>query len=98
MELASYCCNGPKARSTPGKRGYRKSGYYNFVDRLVIFMQLVLGVAAIVASRIPGTITYRRSTKPFPNQRLARFLFFAMGVGFVLGGMISLLIDLYFRR
>jgi hypothetical protein len=94
-----------KFRDTPYLRcsqclinAYRKSGYYNFVDRLVIFMQLVLGVAAIVASRIPGTITYRRSTKPFPNQRLARFLFFAMGVGFVLGGMISLLIDLYFRR
>src|SRR5215510_4102352 len=38
------------------------------------------------------------STKPFPNQRLARLVFLVMGVGFVLGGIVSLLIDLYFRR
>jgi len=68
------------------------------VDRLATFLWLALGAAAIVASFTDRTITYRFSTKAFPNQRLARIGFLVVGIGFFLGGLISLCIDWHFRR
>ena len=68
------------------------------VDRLATFLWLALGAAAIVASFTGTTITYRFSTKPFPDQRLARIGFLVIGIGFLLGGLISLWIDWHFRR
>lgn len=37
--------------------------------------------------------TYHRSTKPFPNQCLARVVFYAGGIVLTLGGLWGLWID-----
>jgi hypothetical protein len=37
--------------------------------------------------------TYYRSTKPFPNQRFARVVFYIVGIVLVLGGLWDLRID-----
>jgi hypothetical protein len=68
------------------------------VDKLATFIWLALGAAAIAASFTNRTITYRFSSKPVPNPRLARLGFLVIGVGFFLGGLVSLWIDWHFRR
>jgi uncharacterized membrane protein YfcA len=68
------------------------------VNGLATFLWLALGTAAMVALFTGRTVTYRFSTKPIPNQRLARIAFLVMGIGFFLGGLISLWIDWQFRR
>ncbi len=42
--------------------------------------------------------TYYRSTKPFPNQKLARIVFYAAGIVLTLGGLWGLWLDLRFGR
>jgi hypothetical protein len=68
------------------------------MNRLLLFIQFVVGAAAIFASFKPGTITYRSSPKPFPNQRLARIGFFVVGVGLLVGSIVSLYFDWHFGR
>jgi len=57
---------------------------------LLNVFQLFMGGAAIFFSFKRGPITYRYSTVPFPNQRLARTAFFVVGVALILGGLWSL--------
>jgi len=57
---------------------------------LLCVIQEVLGVVAIFTSFKRGTIFYRSSKVPFPNQRLARTAFFIGGVALILGGLWSL--------
>jgi predicted ATPase len=59
------------------------------VNQFFTYIPIVIGVAAILASFKPGIITYRFSAKPFPNQRLARIGFLVIGVGMLLGGLVS---------
>ena len=42
--------------------------------------------------------TYYRSTKPFPNQRLARVVFYAAGIVLTLGGLWGFWIDWHVGR
>lgn len=42
--------------------------------------------------------TYYRSTKPFPNQRLARVVFYATGIVLTLGGLWGLWLDWHVGR
>ena len=42
--------------------------------------------------------TYRRSTKPLPNQRLARVVFYAAGIVLIVGGLWGLWVDWYAGR
>jgi hypothetical protein len=68
------------------------------MNRFLTLIQFVVGAAAILASFKPGTITYRFSPKPIPNQRLARIGFLVIGVGFLVGSAASLYFDWNFGR
>ena len=63
------------------------------MNRFVAVIQFAVETAAILASFKPGIITYRFSPRPFPNQRLARIGFLAVGVRLVLGSVVSLYFD-----
>jgi len=45
-----------------------------------------------------GEFTFYRSTKPLPNQRLARIVFYAAGIVLALGGLWGLWIDWHVGR
>ena len=68
------------------------------MNRFLTFIQMTVGAGAILAAFKRGTVTYRFSTKPFPNQRLARIGFLVIGVGLLLGGLLSLWVDWHFVR
>ncbi len=83
-----------KIKRTSRKRGVSRSFSESVLNRLVTFIQMLVGGAAIFASFTRGTIFYRFSRVPFPNQRLARIAFFVVGAGLFLGGLLSLYLEL----
>jgi hypothetical protein len=68
------------------------------MNLFLTLIQFAVGAAAILASFKSGTITCRFSPKPFPNQRLARIGFLVVGVGLLVGSVVSLYFDWHFGR
>lgn len=64
-----------------------------FEERNIVM--LVMGIFFLWAVHWHPDIefTYYRSSKPFPNQRLARVVFYAAGIVLTLGGLWGLWID-----
>lgn len=63
-------------------------------------VMLVLGIFVLWAIHWHPDVefTYYRSTKPFPNQHLARVVFYAAGIVLTLGGLWGLWIDWHLAR
>lgn len=72
--------------------------FSKFSERNIVM--LIMGVFVLWAMLWHPDVefTYYRSTKPFPNQSLARVVFYAAGIVLTLGGLWGLWIDWHVGR
>lgn len=73
-------------------------GLSKFSERNIVMLIMGLFVLWAMLWHPDVEFTYYRSTKPFPNQRLARVVFYAAGIGLTLGGLWGLWIDWHLGR
>ena len=67
-------------------------------ERSIFMLGMGIFVLWAVVSHPDAEFTYYRSTKPFPNQPLARIVFHIAGIVLVLGGLWGLWIDCHVGR
>jgi hypothetical protein len=70
----------------------------NFSERNLVMLGMGIFVLWVLLCHPDAEFTYYRSTKPFPNQRLARVVFYAAGIVLTLGGLWGLWIDWHVGR
>jgi hypothetical protein len=69
-----------------------------FSERNIVMLCMGIFVLWAMLWHPDAEFTYYRSTKPFPNQRLARVAFYAAGITLALGGLWGLWIDWHIGR
>jgi hypothetical protein len=67
-------------------------------ERNVVLLGMGIFLLRRLLSHPDAEFTYYRSTKPLPNQELARVLFYIAGIVLTLGGLWGLWIDWHVNR
>ena len=67
-------------------------------ERNIVMLGMGIFVLWALLSHPDVEFTYYRSTKPFPNQQLARVVSYIAGIALTLGGLWGLWIDWHVGR
>jgi hypothetical protein len=67
-------------------------------ERNIVMLSMGILLLWGVHSHPEIEFTYYRSSKPFPNQRFARVVFYVAGIVLILGGLWGLWIDWHTGR